>query len=97
MGIITRVQVVQFEGQTLILRKMVERKTFLAKPKPQNCVSKKGEHVYIAQSRNEWRLSRESKHIPFDRRTFILRKMVEKKAFLAKSKASILRIPMCRT
>ena len=42
MEIITRIQVCLIWGQTLFLRKIVERKAIIAKPKHQNHVSKRG-------------------------------------------------------
>ena len=65
---------------------MVERKTFLANPKHQYHVSQCEEHDCNAQSQNERRLSRESKFDSFDAHTLIIRKMVERKPFLAKPK-----------
>ena len=38
---------IPFNGWTLILKKMVEIKAFLPKPKHQNCVSRWKEHVYF--------------------------------------------------
>ena len=45
--------VVLFNGQTLILRKMVGRKAFHVKPKQQYHVPQWGKCVYGAQSQNE--------------------------------------------
>ena len=56
---------VQFEGWTLILRKKVERKAFLTKPKHENHVSQWEEHIYCAQTQKEWRLPWESEVVPF--------------------------------
>ena len=44
-----------FSGWTLILRKIKERKAFLAKPKYQYCVSQWGEHNYCIYPQKEWR------------------------------------------
>ena len=76
-------KLVLFGGQTLTLRKMVGRKAFLAKPKHQNLVSKWEEYIYSAQSWKEWRLSQKSMFVPFYGWTWILRNMVEIKAFVA--------------
>ena len=59
---------------------------FLAKPKRQDLVSNWGEYVYSAKSQKERWLSYESKFVPFDGSTLILRKIIEIKAFLAKPK-----------
>ena len=62
---------------------MMERKAFLRKPKHNKHVSQWKEHVYTAQSQEEWSLSWKSKFVLFDEQTLTLRKMVEIKAFLA--------------
>ena len=65
---------------------MVEIKAFLAKPNHQNCVPLREECVYNVHSLKERRLLRESKFVQFKVQNSIPRKMVERKAFLAKSK-----------
>ena len=61
---------------------MLERKDFLANPKHQHRVSQCREHDCSAQSQKERRLLRESKFDSFDGQTLIIRKIMEKKAFL---------------
>ena len=53
MEIISRIQVCQFDGRTLILRKIMERKAFPAKAKHQNRASKLGERIYTVQPLKE--------------------------------------------
>ena len=65
---------------------MVERKAFLAKPKLQFYVSQCGEHDYSAQSEKEWRLLQQSNFVLFHELTWIIRKMLERKASLAEPK-----------
>ena len=65
---------------------MVERNTFLANPKHQYHVSLWGEHDCHAYNKKEWRLFRASKFVSIDKRTLILRKMVEGKGFPTKPK-----------
>ena len=74
---------VPFDGWILILRKMVEIKAFLPKAKHQSYVSRWKKHVYCAQSQKEFRLSWESRFIPFFGWTLILRKIMEIKAYIA--------------
>ena len=64
--IIKSIQVCPISQRTLIIRKMVKRKAFLAKPNRQYRVSQCGEHDCSAQSQKEYRLLRESKFDLFD-------------------------------
>ena len=59
--IIMEPKFVPFNGRTLILRKMVELKAFLAKPKHQNHAYQWEECVYCAQSTKKWILLQVSK------------------------------------
>ena len=65
---------------------MVERNAFLANPKHQYHVSQYGENDCSAQSQKEYRLLQDSKFDLFDRWTLILRKIIERKLFLANPK-----------
>ena len=65
---------------------MVGGKAFLAKPKYQSYVSQCGRHDSSAQTHKEWGLLWESKFNSFDGETLIIRKIVGRKAFFAKSK-----------
>ena len=65
---------------------MVERKAFLANSKHQYRVSQSKEHDCSAQPQKEFIILWESKFVSFDRCTLIIREMVERKPFLAKSK-----------
>ena len=73
---------IAIERWTWIL-KMVEREFSLSKPKHQYHSSQRGECVYGTQSWKGWRLLCESKLIPIERRTWIL-KMVKREVFLTK-------------
>ena len=86
MGLLWEFRFDSFHEYTLIIRNMVERKTFLANPNHQYRVSQYGEHDCSAQSQKEWRLLQESKFDSFYAQTLILGKMVERKTFLAKPK-----------
>ena len=63
---------------------MVEKKVFLAKPKHENHASKQQKCVYSAQPWTEWRLSWESKFVPFYWWILFIREVVEIKAVHAK-------------
>ena len=80
---------VSFRGWTLITRKMVERKVFLANPKLEYRVSQWGAHDCSAQSQKKWRLLWESKFDSFRGYTSIIRKMEEWKLFLPNQRANI--------
>ena len=67
------------------IRKMDIREVFLMNPKQQYDLSVWGECVYDAQSWKERRLLCESKFIPIERRTLIL-KMVIREVFVVKPK-----------
>ena len=71
---------------------MVEREVFLTKPKLQYHLSQWGEWVYVAHSWKERRLLRESKIIPLDKWTLIL-KNGTKWSFSYETKASNSFIP----
>ena len=75
---------IPIEKWTLIL-KMVEREVFLMKPRHQYHLSQRGEWTCGGQSLKESRLLCESKFIPIERWTLIL-KMVEREVFLTKPK-----------
>ena len=64
----------------------MERKALLANLKHQYHVSQYGEHDCCAQSQKECRFSRESKFDSFDWQTLIIKKLVERKAFLVDAK-----------
>ena len=82
MNIITRTHVHLFGEWTMILRKMVKKKPFLINPKHQYHAFRWEECVYDVQLFREWKLLQEYMLIIFGKQTMILRKMVEKKAFL---------------
>ena len=62
------------------------KKTFIPKPKHQNCVSWWKEHVYLPNHKKKYRLSRESKFVTFNGWPLILRKIMEVKAVLTNPK-----------
>ena len=66
---------------------MVERKAFIAKLKHQYCVSQRGKHDCSAKSQNELGLLQESKFVSFLKRTLIMRKKLERKAFFPNPKS----------
>ena len=68
-----------FDGQTLTIWKMVERKDFLANPKHLYHVSHSREHDCSAQSQKQCRLLLESMFDSFDRQALIIRKIMEGK------------------
>ena len=59
------------------------KKAFIMKPKHQYHLSKHGEHDCSTQAQKEWRLLWESKFDTFHEWTLIIRKVVDRKAFLA--------------
>ena len=77
---------VSFYRWTLIIGKMMERKTFVANPKYRYRVSQCGEHDCNGQSQKEWRLLRISMFVLFHEWTLIIWKMVERKTFRANAK-----------
>ena len=64
---------IPIDEQTFIIRKIIERKPFLIRPKHQCHLSQEGEWVYSAQPYKEKRLLCESVFIPIDRWTLILK------------------------
>ena len=64
---------------------MVEKKAFLPNPKHVYHVSQRGEHDCSANNK-KWRLLRVFMFVSIHRCTVIIRKMVERKAFLANVK-----------
>ena len=68
----------------LWFQKNVEKKTILMKPKHHCHLSQLGECVYGAQSRIKKRLLCVSMFVQFDGWALIIKKMVERKAFLLK-------------
>ena len=93
--IITYIKFVPIERWTSILRKMIEKKTFLMKPKHHYHLSQWGECVYNAQSRMKRRLLHVSMFVLIDRQTLTLGKRWKEKIFLW-TKASMSRIVMRR-
>ena len=77
---------VSFHRWTLITRKLVERKSFLANPKHRYQVSQCEEHDRSAYNKKKWRLVWVPKFVSFPRWTLITRKTVKRKAFLANPK-----------
>ena len=75
---------IPIERRTSIL-KLVTREVFLLKPKQQYHKSQRGECVYDAQSWKERRLLCESKFIPIEIWTLIL-KLVIREVFIMKPK-----------
>ena len=72
------------DGWTLILKKLLEKKAFLIKPKVSMSLSQWEECVYSAQPLKEGRSWHVSMFVPINERTLILSKMVGRKAFLMK-------------
>ena len=85
-GLLREYKLVSFHRWMLIIRKMVERKAFLANPKHQNRVPEWGEHDCCAHKKKKWRLLWASKFVSFHGWTLIVRKIGERKAFLANPK-----------
>ena len=81
---------VSFDGQTLILHKIMEIKAFSCKTKASKPCIEWGKLIHCGQSQKEKRLLRVSMYVSFDKWTLILKKMVERKAFLGNQRINIM-------